>query len=78
MCRVKWFHLGAKRFADNEEVEMEVRKWLKQQPRDFYAVGFDTRVKLWGKVYQCCWRICREINVFSVSNITCFTFYIRL
>jgi hypothetical protein len=32
-----------------------------------------------GEVHQCCWRICREINVsFSVSNITCFTFYIHL
>jgi hypothetical protein len=31
-----------------------------------------------GQVYQCWWRICREINVFSRSSITCFTFYIRL
>jgi hypothetical protein len=31
-----------------------------------------------GQVYQCWWRICREINVFTVSNITCFTFYIHL
>jgi hypothetical protein len=32
-----------------------------------------------GQVYQCWWRICREINVFSPgSKITCFTFYIHL
>jgi hypothetical protein len=34
-----------------------------------------------GQVYQCWWRICREINVFfpPVSNITCFVkFYIHL
>jgi hypothetical protein len=33
-----------KRFADDEEVEMDVRKWLRQQSKDFYAVGFDTLV----------------------------------
>jgi hypothetical protein len=26
VCRVKRFHLGGKRFADDEEVETEVRK----------------------------------------------------
>jgi hypothetical protein len=26
---VKQFHLGGKRFADDEEVETEVRKWLR-------------------------------------------------
>jgi hypothetical protein len=33
-----------------------------------------------GQVYECWWRICREINVFffRVSNITCFTFYIHV
>jgi hypothetical protein len=36
--------------------------------------------KAMGQVYQCWWRICREINVFffAPSNITCFTFYIEL
>jgi hypothetical protein len=38
-------HLGDKRFTDEEEVEREVRKWLRQQPKDFYAVGFDELVK---------------------------------
>jgi hypothetical protein len=28
VCRLKWFHLGGKRFAD-EEIEMELRKWLR-------------------------------------------------
>jgi hypothetical protein len=32
-------------FADDEEVETEVRKWLRQQSKDFYAAGFDTMVK---------------------------------
>jgi hypothetical protein len=30
VCRVKRFHLGGKRFAD-EEVETEAWKWLRQQ-----------------------------------------------
>jgi hypothetical protein len=48
VCRVKHFttgsrncHLGGKCFADDEEIETEVRKWLRQQSKDFYAAGFD-------------------------------------
>jgi hypothetical protein len=37
--------LGGKCFADDEEIETEVRKRLRQQSKDFYATGFDTRVK---------------------------------
>jgi hypothetical protein len=36
-------------FADDEEVETEVRKWLRQQSKDFYAAGFDALVKRWDK-----------------------------
>jgi hypothetical protein len=35
-------HLGSKCFADDEEVEMEVCKWLRQ-------VSFDTLAKRWDK-----------------------------
>jgi hypothetical protein len=57
VCRVKWFatgwrknhYLGATRFADDEEVETEVQKWLRQQSKDFYAVDFDSLVKRWDK-----------------------------
>jgi hypothetical protein len=38
-------HLGDRRFADDEEVETEMRKWLRQQSDDFYAAGFDALVK---------------------------------
>jgi hypothetical protein len=38
-------HIGGKRFADDEEVEMEEWKWLRQQSKDFCAVGFDALVK---------------------------------
>jgi hypothetical protein len=42
-------HLGGRRFADDEEVEveMEVWKWLKQQSKVFYAG------KAMGQAYQC-------------------------
>jgi histone-lysine N-methyltransferase SETMAR len=38
-------HLGGKCFADDEEVETEIRKWLRQQSKYFYAAGFDGLVK---------------------------------
>jgi hypothetical protein len=47
VCRVKRFSLGGKRFADDEEVETEVREWPRQQSIDFYAAGFDALVKRW-------------------------------
>jgi hypothetical protein len=40
--------LGGKRFAD-EEVEIEVRKWLRQKSKDFCAAGFHALVKRWDK-----------------------------
>jgi hypothetical protein len=49
VCRVKWFHLGGKCFADEEEAETEVRKWLRRQLKDFYAEGFSALVKRWDK-----------------------------
>jgi hypothetical protein len=42
-------HLGGKHLADDEEVETEVRKWLRQQSKDLYAPGFEALVKRWGK-----------------------------
>jgi histone-lysine N-methyltransferase SETMAR len=39
--------LGGRRFADDEEVETEVWKWLRQQSKDFYAAGFDALEKQW-------------------------------
>jgi hypothetical protein len=31
------------------ELKTEVRKWLRQQSKDFYATAFDTLVKRWDK-----------------------------
>jgi hypothetical protein len=41
--------LGCKRFAVDEEVETEVRKWLRQQSKDFYVASFEALVKQWDK-----------------------------
>jgi hypothetical protein len=38
-------HLGGKYFTDDEKVEMEVQKWLRQQSNDYYAAGFKALVK---------------------------------
>jgi hypothetical protein len=40
-----WVEKHGKRFADDEEVETEVRNWLRQQAKDFYVSGFDALVK---------------------------------
>jgi hypothetical protein len=37
--------LGDKPFTDDEEVETKVRKWLRQQSKDFCAAGLDALIK---------------------------------
>jgi hypothetical protein len=49
ICRVKRFDLDGKRFADDEEVQTEVQKWLRQHSKYFYATGFNALVKRWDK-----------------------------
>jgi hypothetical protein len=44
-----WVEKRGKHSADGEEVETEVRKWLRQQTKDFYTAGFDALVKRWDK-----------------------------
>jgi hypothetical protein len=39
-----WATKRRKRFVDDEEVEMGMQKWLRQQSKDFYAMGFDALV----------------------------------
>jgi hypothetical protein len=46
---VEKFSQGPLKVADDEEVEMEVWKWLRQHSKDFHAVGFDALVKQWDK-----------------------------
>jgi hypothetical protein len=42
---VEKFSQGRSKVAD----EMELRKWLRQQSKDFYAAGFIALVRQWGK-----------------------------
>jgi hypothetical protein len=49
VCRVKRFASYGEHFADGDEVETEVRKWLRQESVGFYAAGFDALVKRWDK-----------------------------
>jgi hypothetical protein len=44
-----WVEKRGRRLADDEEVEMVVPKWLRQQSYDFYAAGFDALVTRWDK-----------------------------
>jgi histone-lysine N-methyltransferase SETMAR len=39
------YHAGGKCFVDDKGVEIEMQKWLRQQSKDFCAVGFDALVK---------------------------------
>jgi hypothetical protein len=50
-CKVvrNWVEKRGKHFADGEEMETEVQKWLRQQSKNFYAAGFDALVKRWDK-----------------------------
>jgi hypothetical protein len=56
-------HLSGKCFADDEEIETEVQKWLRQHSKDFCAVGFNALVKQWDKC----------INVGGGPRNTCFS-----
>jgi hypothetical protein len=60
VCRVKRFTAG-KRFTD-EEVETDVRKWLRQQSKNFYDSGFDELVKRWqfAKLKKIVWNNWRQ------------------
>jgi hypothetical protein len=77
VIRIKRFTAGCKHFTD-EEVETEVRKWLRQQPKDFCAAVFDSLVKHGTGVSVLVVDMSRYKWFFTGSNITCFKFYIRL
>jgi hypothetical protein len=62
VCRVKRLSLGGKSFADDEEVETEVSETTVKR---LLCCGFWRTGKAMAQVYQCWWRICRQINVSS-------------
>jgi hypothetical protein len=53
VCRVKWFaNESRKSLKDVRKLQMmpdQVRKWLRQQSKDFCAAGFEAVVKRWDK-----------------------------
>jgi hypothetical protein len=78
ICRVKRFTTGWQTFrwwrrGWNGGVEVAETTF-----KGLLCCGFRRIDKAMGQVYQCWWRIYREINVFPGSNIVCFTFYIHL
>jgi hypothetical protein len=69
--------LGSKYFADEEEVEKELRKCLRHRSIDFYGADFYALVKRWDKCIDVGGGYVEKENVFFLgSNITYFTFYI--
>jgi hypothetical protein len=70
VCHVKRFHFRGKRSTDDEEVETEVRKWLRQQSKDFCASGFDAPVKPRDK--------CINVSGGYVEKLMFIMFYIHL
>jgi hypothetical protein len=47
-CKVvhNWGEKHGKHSTGDKEVETEVCKWLRQEPKDCYVAGFNTLVKL--------------------------------
>jgi hypothetical protein len=64
VCRVKRFTTGSrdsrKDVRKTQMIADQRRKWFRQQSKYLHAAGFDAL----GQVYQCLWRMCREIDVF--------------
>jgi hypothetical protein len=54
---------------------MELRKWQRQQSKDFYAAGFDALVKRWDKCISVRGRDVEKHVFFSGSNITFYVLY---
>jgi hypothetical protein len=70
VCRIKRFTAGSRNsLKDVRKSQMmpdQVGKWLRQQSNNFCACTFRRTGKAMGQVYQCRWRICREINALNM------------
>ena len=42
-------HLGGRHFANDAEVECEVKMWFRKQSTQFYAAGLGGLIKRWDK-----------------------------
>jgi hypothetical protein len=61
-----WVEIFSQRFADDEEVETEVREWLRRQSKDFYIAGFNALVKPWDKCINVAGRYVEKRFLFQV------------
>jgi hypothetical protein len=68
----RYVEIRGERFVDFEEVEMEVRKWLRQQSKHFYAAGCDALVIRWDKCIKVGGGFVKKYMFFPGSSITCF------
>jgi hypothetical protein len=75
VCRVKRFTADGQRFANDEEVKTGVRKWLRQQSKDFYAAHFDEQVERWDLYRILVEDMSRNKCFFSALNITFYVLY---
>jgi hypothetical protein len=64
VCHVKRFTAGSRNFLKDEEVETDAEV-AETKIKRLLCCGFRRTVKAMGQVYQCWWRICREVIFFS-------------
>jgi hypothetical protein len=74
---LNWVKKLGKCFADDEETETEVRKWLRQESKDFYAAGFNALLKRWDKCTNVDGGYIEKLMFCPGSNSACFAFYTR-
>ncbi|GBM33910.1 hypothetical protein AVEN_74648-1 [Araneus ventricosus] len=63
-------HLGGKHFADDDDVQLEVLLWMRQQPKRFYVAGIGAPIKRWDK--------CINIGGDYVEKENCFQMIIMV
>jgi hypothetical protein len=71
-------HLSAEHFPDDEAVEREVTAWFRQQPKQFYAAGFQGLVKRWDKCLNVQGDYSEKQKQFSNQYSCLFKIYIHL
>jgi hypothetical protein len=72
------YHLSVEQFPDDEAVEREVTAWFQQQPKEFYAAGFQGLVKRWDKFLPVQGDYVEKLKYFSNQYSYLFKFYIHL
>jgi hypothetical protein len=81
VCRVKRFTTGSRNSVkDVRKSQMmpdKVRKWPRQQSKDFNTAGFEALVKRWDKCISAGGGYVEKSMLLPGSNIICFTFHIH-